>query len=297
VCPDDGELLVRIGPPGEGARVGGRYVVGPLVTRDLWCTRHAATDQTTGQPVMLRVIESDISPSTATLMLRTAKLFVGRAHPNLLPVLDASEDPDYGPFSVHPPVATIPLERWRADEGAVSIAAGAQVIAGVARALAFGHALGAVHGMLDPERIFVIRSAEGRVDGLLTDFSLGTPPYGRDLYVDATGPAVGQLDFIPPEGLRGTTPSPPWDVYALGVVLFEVLTGRAPFVGSQRANIVSRMTADAPLLSSARADVPRRLDVLVAGMLDRAPEARPEAAGVAAALAAFTAEAHAGSAR
>jgi tetratricopeptide (TPR) repeat protein len=141
-----------------------------------------------------------------------------------------------------------------------------EIASRVARALAYAHAQGAVHGDVKPSNILIDASGET----YLSDFSLRVPSALRD------GRPTGTLAYMAPEVLHGAPPSPASDVYALGCLLFELLTGATPFQGDDPDDVLRRHHLDEPARISARiAEAPPLLDALLQRLLDKRPELRP----------------------
>ena len=152
----------------------------------------------------------------------------------------------------------------------------AAAIAGqLASALAAAHAAGIVHRDLKPENVMVL--PDGRVK--LLDFGLAR-------WIDAAGiteegTAVGTAAYMAPEQIRGERTGTAADLWALGVVLYEMLTGRRPFGGEQKGMVHSILYEDPPPLREARPDVPPALERIVSHCLVKEPGDRwPAAAGV-----------------
>src|SRR4029453_4881818 len=122
------------------------------------------------------------------------------------------------------------------DESPLSLDDALTVVDGVARALDAAHAKGLVHRDVKPANILLVRSTGSRVieHVYLTDFGL-TKRSASNSDLTGTGVFVGTLEYAAPEQFEGSTLGPPTDVYSLGCVLFECLTGEPPFRRQQDA--------------------------------------------------------------
>ncbi|WP_437960696.1 serine/threonine-protein kinase [Sorangium sp. So ce119] len=177
----------------------------------------------------------------------------------------------------------------RLAEGPLGVRDAARVGHGVAAALAAAHERGLVHRDIKPSNIFLQDGSVERVK--LLDFGLAR---GKDApAVTGAGSLVGTPSYMAPEQVRGAaSPDARTDLFALGAVLFECLTGRAPFLGADtEAVLVKILVERPPAVRELRPLAPPALEALVARMLSKAPEGRPaSAAEVARELAALLAD-------
>ncbi len=155
------------------------------------------------------------------------------------------------------------------------------LLAPVAAALAHAHARGVVHRDLTPANVLVERRT-GRL--VVTDFGLARLARSSTS-LPASGVLAGTPEYWAPEQASGRETGPPTDLYALGVVLFRMLTGSVPFTGEDRlAAGLRRAHEDAPSLRSAAPGAPPEARELVDALLSRNPERRPDAVTTARAL-------------
>ena len=160
------------------------------------------------------------------------------------------------------------------DEEVVELAA--QVL----DALAHAHRAGIVHRDVKPSNVLLEDTDE--LGARLLDFGLAQFD-GADT-LTAVGDVPGTLAYIAPERLAGEDATPESDVWAVGVVLWEALSGRHPFWGVPLQEVALAIEAGAPPLGSERRDLPRRLLAAVDGALARDPARRPRASALAADL-------------
>lgn len=154
----------------------------------------------------------------------------------------------------------------------------------VARALGHAHSLGVVHRDVKPSNVILRDGAAAQAT--LVDFGIARAQ-GLTRAMTATGVVIGTPQYMAPEQARGErTVDARADVFSLGCLLFEVLSGRAAFVGAHVVAVLAKILLDpAGRVSALRAEVPALLDDLVAAMLEKSPAARPaDGAAVAAAL-------------
>jgi serine/threonine protein kinase len=175
--------------------------------------------------------------------------------------------------------------------GRLPVAEAVGLVVAVARGMADAHARGIVHRDLKPGNILLDR--RGRP--VVTDFGLALlTDSGGDLRLTLTGVALGTPAYMPPEqaGGAGDAIGPPSDVYALGVIVIQLVCGRIPFRGRTFGELLAQIMRDPPPLPSALApDVPPALDALILTALAKDPSDRfPSAAAFADALEAFQAD-------
>ena len=141
----------------------------------------------------------------------------------------------------------------------------------LADVLDYVHHHGVVHRDLKPENVLV--TPDGRVK--LVDFGIALLRGARRLTFQRLSSEVGTPDYMAPEQVQGERGDARTDVYALGVILYEMLTGEVPYQGDSPLAVMSqRVTTDAPLLRKARRDVPPALEAIVYRALQRDPDRR-----------------------
>src|SRR5262249_34339989 len=153
-----------------------------------------------------------------------------------------------------------------------------QVVRSAAEALAEAHARGIVHRDIKPSNLFLPNGDLKRLKVL--DFGIAHLHFATRA-MTRTGTTLGTPGYMAPEQARGDRQvGPPADVFALGCVLFECLTGRPPFVGEHMMAVLAKvLLEEAPRVRELRVDVPVQLDRLVACMLAKDPKLRPSSAG------------------
>lgn len=165
----------------------------------------------------------------------------------------------------------------RVARGSLTIEESLAVARRVARALASAHALGIVHRDVKPGNIILRDSDPSRA--MLVDFGIAraSESSGTPRALTQTGVAIGTPAFMAPEQARGERAvDGRADVFSLGAVLFECLTGRSAFVGEHVVAVLAKVLLEpAPRVRSIRRDVPAALDELVANMLEKEPARRP----------------------
>ncbi len=269
--------------PGSSAGdvVGGRYRLEAELGRGgmavVWRATDLKLDRTVAVKVFRREVAEAVDPQRTA---RETHLLAGMRHPAVVGALDASSgDAD---------VTYLVMELVEGDDLKTLLAAGAldpdltrRVLADVADALALLHSRGVVHRDVKPANILVVREPERRATGItakLTDFGIAQAVDGTR--ITSSDLILGTAAYLSPEQVRGEPVGPPSDVYAVGLVLAECLTGRRAFPGPPPEAAVARLSSSPPVPPGASAE----LAALFAAMTAMDPADRPAAVAVAATL-------------
>ena len=235
-----------------------------------------ALDEQTGLDVALKIIPRE---GKATARAEREALAARRLrHERCVRAYDVGHDPSHVYIAYEYVPGRTLREAIRAE--ALTDADAVEVAAQVLDALAHAHRAGIVHRDVKPANI-LLEDREELATRLL-DFGLAQFD-GADT-LTAVGDVPGTLAYISPERLAGEDASPASDVWAVGVLLWEMLADRHPFWGMPLQEVARAIQAGAPPLETERGDLPRRLVAAVDGSLSPDPEARPRASDLAAAL-------------
>jgi eukaryotic-like serine/threonine-protein kinase len=258
----------------------GRFRIDGTLGRGGMAVVYLAHDTELGRPVAVKVLADHgmEDHSFRARFAREARIAAGLTHPNVVQVFDVGEEAGR-PFIVMEYVEGETLgdelrrERRLPPERVIDVAR--QCCAG----LACAHAAGLVHRDIKPQNLLV--TADGAVK--IADF--GVAHALDQTRLTLTGSIVGTARYLAPEQTVSTRVTGAADVYALGVVMYELLTGRPPHAGDSLPELVlakRRESAKPP--RALRPEIPAQLDAAVVSCLAAAPERRPTAAGLAEAL-------------
>jgi eukaryotic-like serine/threonine-protein kinase len=275
-CFVEGSDLITLPDARVGTLLAGRYVIEEVVGEGGMATvyraRHKLTDKSVAVKIMNPLLASD--PIVRERFRREARSAQKLAHPNIIEIYDQGDTEDGTAFivmellqgeSLAPVITRGPLEVDRAIHVMIQIARG------VARA----HDLEVIHRDIKPENIFLCRRDDGSDFVKVLDF--GIAKSRQDTRLTTQGELFGTPQYMAPERIMGKdSGGGASDIYALGVVFFEMLTGELPFNAPDIATFfVKHMEEPPPPVRTLNARVPERLDDLVLRMLAKKPGDRP----------------------
>jgi serine/threonine protein kinase len=279
-------LVKRIGP---GEMIGD-YRVQELAGRGGMGVVYRAIQKSLDRQVALKVIVPDLAddPEFRARFQREALVAASIDHPNVVPVYEAGEEGNLL-FLAMRFIDGVDLGTLLRSEGPLSPARAAHVVEQIASALGAAHARGLVHRDVKPPNVLVEKSTGDHV--YLTDFGL-TRRVDSTSDVTKTGTMMGTLDYIPPEQINGQEVDSRSDVYALGCVLYEMLTGRVPFErDTEVAKLFAHVSSAVPSARARRPELTARVDEVIRRAMAKGPDERyPSAEEMARAATAALAE-------
>ncbi|WP_022881467.1 serine/threonine-protein kinase [Gryllotalpicola ginsengisoli] len=265
---------------GGDTELAGRYLLREALGRGGMATVYRAWDTKLERDVAVKVFAADDAVGTDQDRIerreREVRLLAQASHPHLVTLFDAEwADGSAGTgFLVMELIRGDSLRR-RLDGRGPDVALAAQLAVELGEALAYLHDEGIVHRDLKPENILLTGRGDGSVTAKLVDF--GIAQLVGDERITADGQIIGTAAYLAPEQVAGQQATPAADVYSLGLVLIECLTGRRVFPGAAVESAVARLSSD-PVPP---AGLPAEWRELLAAMTARDPQRRPAAAEVA----------------
>lgn len=248
----------------------GRYQLEQELGRGGMATVFLARDLRLSRRVAVKVMHPGGDARRTERFRREAELAASLKHPNVLEVHDFGEDAVRGPFLVCEWVQGESLRELARRLAPVPPEVAAVLGWELARALEAAHARGVVHRDVKPENVLVAKGGPLK----LADF--GIAALADQERLTSTGAITGSLAYMAPERIDTGAWSPASDVYAVGVILFELCTGTTPHAGQGSAHLaVSVMTRNAPALCEAAPGTPEPLGALVDRCLARDSRERP----------------------
>ena len=239
---------------------------------------YAATDLRLKRVVALKVIAPALAaePNFQQRFERECELAASIDHPGVVAVYSAGEEDGFAYVTMRYVDGTDLAEMIQARGGLPAPLVG-EIAAQVGDALEAAHSRGLVHRDVKPANVLV-REERGRHQAFLTDFGL-TRELSSDTRLTSTGAVIGTLDYMAPEQLADAPLDARTDIYALGCVLYQALTGSVPFpTEGAPAKLYAHTNADRPSLLELVPDLPPALDRVIRKAMAKAPEDRFQSA-------------------
>jgi eukaryotic-like serine/threonine-protein kinase len=245
-----------------GEVIAGRYELEELVGTGGMSSVYRAKDRLLERNVALKILHDSFRADEHTVerFRREARAVAQLSHPNIVTVIDRGED-GHRQYIVFEYVEGDNLKQLLERGGRLPVRRALELATQIGRALAFAHAAGLVHRDVKPQNVLLNGDGQAKV----TDFGIA-----RSVDLDSvtqSGTVMGTSNYIAPEQASGGDVDPQTDVYSLGVVLFELLTGRVPFTGESFVAVAMRhVNEPPPSVLELRPEAPLR----VANAVDRA---------------------------
>ncbi|MBG6097370.1 Stk1 family PASTA domain-containing Ser/Thr kinase [Nocardioides luteus] len=265
-----------------GKVLGMRYRIVEKVAKGGMATVYVAHDMRLDRIVAVKVMHRDLDEegNFAERFVREGRSAAKLSHPNVVAVYDQDED-DGVAFLAMEYIEGHTLRDTIASQAPLGAAKALAYIEPILSAMSAAHAIGIVHRDIKPENVLITTGAASISQRVkVADFGLARVMTNNSN--DATtGNLVGTVSYLAPELVTESKSGPRTDVYAAGVVLYELLTGRKPHSGPSPVDIAYKhVHEDVPPPSKAAPGIPRYVDALVARATARDPELRPADAGV-----------------
>ncbi|KMO93776.1 Stk1 family PASTA domain-containing Ser/Thr kinase [Streptomyces roseus] len=262
--------------PLVGQTLDGRYRVEARIAAGGMATVYRAVDTRLDRVLALKVMHPALAADAGFVdrFIREAKSVARLAHPNVVAVFDQGTDGPYTYLAMEY-VSGCTLRDVLRERGALRPRAALDILEPVLAALGAAHRAGFVHRDMKPENVLI--GDDGRVK--VADFGLVR---SVDTVTSTTGAVLGTVSYLAPEQIENGATDTRVDVYACGVVLYEMLTGSKPHTGGTPAQVLyQHLHEDVPPPSAAVPGLPGILDQLVTYATARDPELRPtDAAGL-----------------
>ena len=271
-------LAARERGPGAGTILADRFEIVGLLGRGGMGTVYKARDLRLGATVALKLLCTEVAGSSKARarFLREINLARRVTHPNVCRVYDLVED-DGQVILTMELLDGQTLTDHMQQSGRMNLQEAKEILIQVSAALEAAHNVGVVHRDLKPSNIMLVQGS-GKLRAVVTDFGLATsqgPTEGTDLELTRSGQILGTPAYMAPEQLEGEETTPSTDVYALGLILFEMVTGRKAHEGDTPLSIATRrLSGKAPSPRSLVPELDQRWEAVILRCLERRPANR-----------------------
>ncbi len=268
----------------SGTIIAERYRIINRIGRGGMGTVYLGEHTTVGRQVAIKVLTHQWSRNelVAKRFRAEARAASAAGHPNIIEVFDAGELPDGRLYLVMEYLTGRNLYDEIQDLGTLPVGRACRIIRAVGRAIRAAHDVGIIHRDLKPDNVMFVPLPEGEGETVkVLDFgiSAGAERSESQARLTVPGHALGTPEYMAPEQAKGKDATELFDLYALGVMLYECLVGEPPFISNNLVEIMARKSTEAaPSLGEKRPDLPRNLVDLVDDCLEIDPGARPQSA-------------------
>ena len=267
---------------GDLTTVGGRYELGEPLGRGGMAEVRRAVDRRLGRPVAVKQLRTDLAtdPTFQARFRREAQSAAGLNHPTIVAVYDTGEelDPHTGvsiPYIVMELVEGSTLRDVLRDGRKILPERALELTQGVLDALSYSHKAGIIHRDIKPANVMLTPAGQVKV----MDFGIARAIADSSSAMTATAAVIGTAQYLSPEQARGETVDARSDIYSTGCLLYELLTGRPPFVGESPVSVAyQHVREEARPPSQLNPDVSSTVDNIVAKALAKRTDDRYQSA-------------------
>jgi serine/threonine-protein kinase len=274
-CFVDGGDLIVLKDKRIGSLIAGRYQIEEVIGEGGMATVYRATQLLTDRSCAIKVMNPTFAKEATVRerFRREAKNAQKLAHPNIIEIFDQGDTEDGTAYIAMELLQGKSLAEVIA-QGPIPLARGLSIMVQISRGIARAHDLGVIHRDLKPENIF-LGVVEGGGDIVkLLDFGIALSK--QDSRLTGTGEIFGTPQYMAPERITAGDPGPPADIYSLGILFYEISTGKLPFDAPDIASFFQMHLKQAPVPpTKLNPTVPVPLEALILRMLAKDPKDRP----------------------
>ncbi len=247
-APGDSSPVIETEESLLGVVLGDRYRVDERIGAGGMGLVYRATHVLIGRKLAIKLLRQRYAaqPEIAQRFVQEARVSSSVKHPNVVDIIDYGTTPHGSPYYVMEFLAGHSLAREVVDRGPLEPRRALGIAVQIARGLAAAHQAGIIHRDLKPDNVFVVPADAGAPEQVkLLDFGIARIA-GRTTRLTAAGTIVGTPEYMSPEQARGDELDARSDIYALGVVLFEMLTGQVPLSGDSMVGTLTKQVFELP---------------------------------------------------
>ncbi|RKI41308.1 serine/threonine protein kinase, partial [Corallococcus sp. AB049A] len=233
-----------------------------------------------GKQAAIKVLRLElVSAPLVQRLLVEARAVNAIQHPGIIDIFGFGSLPDERPYVIMELLKGRPLSDFVRAKRPMELESVVWVMDQMLAALEAAHQAGVVHRDLKPANVFIAETAKASASVKLVDFGIAKLLESHDTPLTADGSVIGTPEYMAPEQIRsGGDVSPATDLYAVGVMMFQLLTGVRPFQGDSVQVMFAHMEERSPAPSSRVPGLPQELDALVLQLLQKEPTRRPPSA-------------------
>lgn len=258
----------------RGYLVSGRYQILDTLGEGGMANVYLAEDTILHRRVAVKVLRLDLQHDQATIrrFQREAKATCELSHPNIVSVYDVGEDNGVQ-YIVMEYIDGSNLKSYIQQYYPFPLTKVVEIMLQILSAVQLAHSKGIIHRDLKPQNILITKDGQAKI----ADFGIAVAL--SDKSVTQTNSLLGSVHYISPEQARGSLPTPQSDIYALGIILFELLTGKVPFAGDSAVSIaLKHFREDMPSVRASNPNVPQSLENVVLKATAKDPKQRYQSA-------------------
>ncbi|MBK9070605.1 MAG: serine/threonine protein kinase [Myxococcales bacterium] len=265
-----------------GVVLEGRYRIDRLIGEGGMGMVYLGEHMQIGRKVAIKVLHQSYSrmPELLERFRREARAASRIGHPNIVDITDSGNTPGGSAYFVMEYLDGVELAQELERQGALSLQRAAHIGISVCRALAAAHAVGIIHRDLKPENIFLLKKDGGPDVVKVLDFGIAKTAEAeevRERRLTSPGMTMGTPEYMAPEQAAGKLADVRSDIYSVGAVLYEMLTGVPPYYGENFLEILTKKaTVDPQPTVALRKSIPASVDALVMRAMARDPSARQQ---------------------
>lgn len=257
-----------------GKKLDGRYEITELIGEGGMADVYRATDTVDHKTVAVKILKTEFAENEEFLrrFRNESKAVAVLSHPNIVKVYDVGFY-DRIQFIVMEYIDGITLNEYMEQEGPLNWKDAVHFILQILRALQHAHSKGIVHRDIKPQNIMMLK------DGTIKVMDFGIAKFAREDAKNTSDKAIGTVHYISPEQARGGDTDAKSDIYSVGVMLYEMMTGKKPFDSDKPVSIaVMHMQAEIPLPHTVREDIPVGMEEIILKAMQKDPGDRYQTA-------------------
>jgi serine/threonine-protein kinase len=271
-----GGPLSALQDPLIGTTIAGRYLIEEAIGEGGMATVYAARHRLVDRPCAVKVMNPTLAKNEVIRerFRREAKAAQKLAHPNIIEIFDQGETPEGSLYLVMEILEGQTVADLLEKQGSVTLERTLSIAIQIARALARAHDLEVIHRDLKPENIFLAEGTGGFDRVKLLDFGIARSM--QDTRLTGAGEVFGTPQYMAPERITSIDAGPSADLYALGVILYEMLCGTLPFDAADVTTFFIKHLKEMPPAPRKRdPSIPEQIDKLIMELLAKDPKDRP----------------------